>query len=139
MGRSARPSGVLYFTPMSETKRNLSDDSAMDRNGSELPRRANALSRPIALATNKPVTASSSGVPSERPHPQDQRGDRPQKQTMWEKLESFIAVVHAKQLLAPRGVADLPAVCVQVRHQDGQRPNAQHSYILPFRRFNKNW
>ncbi|XOV75629.1 MAG: hypothetical protein ACFHWZ_00920 [Phycisphaerales bacterium] len=58
---------------------------------------------------------------------------------MGEARVLHLATLDPEQLLAPRGVADLPAVRVQVRHQDGQAPNAQHSYILPFRRFNKNW
>ena len=133
MGRSARPSGVLYFTPMSETKRNLSDDSAMDREtvqSAEPSERFEPADR--ALATNKPVTASSSGVPSERPHPRKtKRGDRPQKQTMWEKLESFISRLSTRNNFWHRVVS---LIFLPYAFKSGikmaKRPNAQHSYIL---------
>jgi len=127
---------------MSETKRNLSDDSAMDREtvqSAETSERFEPADR--ALATNKPVTASSSGVPSERPHPRKtKRGDRPQKQTMWEKLESFISRLSTRNNFWHRVVS---LIFLPYAFKSGikmaKRPNAQHSYILPFRRFNKNW
>lgn len=142
MGRSACPSGVLYLIPMSNTKRNPGDDSAMDLDAvqnAETSERFEPADR--ALATNKPVTASSSGVPAERPHPRKtKRGDRPQKQTMWEKLESFISRLSTRNNFWHRVVS---LIFLPYAFKSGikmaKRPNAQHSYILPFRRFNKNW
>ncbi|MFU8830080.1 MAG: hypothetical protein ACNA8P_11705 [Phycisphaerales bacterium] len=95
----------------------------------------------LSASASRPATASSSGVGPERPTRRRQkRADRPQKQTMWEKLEAFISRLSTKNNFWHRVVS---LVFLPYAFKSGikmaKRPNAQHSYILPFRRFNKNW